>query len=176
MEAHLYPIDSIWENRTSSNASDLSKIISNGLSPHLSASEREVLNCRCVIFTEIIPRAAREIRRYPDFAICPDTASTHVRIAAILLMGVSGAKPIIELLAKDHTPTYWVKMRHRANLIYGLEVLALMAFIFTHRKVLRNSAVNAYIDNNNGLRALIRGDSDTAVIADMTAIFWRALQ
>ena len=64
----------------------------------------------------------------------------------------------------------------RANLIYGLELLALLAFIFMNRFALKNKSVNIYIDNNNALCALIRGDSNTAVIADMAACFWRLCQ
>ena len=44
------------------------------------------------------------------------------------------------------------------------------------RNVLRNSAIIAYIDNDSGLCALIRGDSNAAAIADMCEVFWRALQ
>ena len=142
----------------------------------LSEQEKAVLNWWCAVLTELKPRVARQIVHTPDFVIYSDAASTHVRIAAILFKGGSTGPPIIELLVKGRTPLFWIRMFHSTNLIYGLELLALLAFIYMNRFVLRNKSVNIYIDNNNALCALIRGDSNTAVIADMSACFWRLCQ
>ena len=98
------------------------------------------------------------------------------QIAAILFRGGQSGAPKIELLTKGKTPKYRIRLFHRTNLIYGLELLALLAFIFMNRNRLRNSSINAYLDNNNALCALIRGDSNTAIIADMVAVFWKVLQ
>ena len=64
----------------------------------------------------------------------------------------------------------------RANIIYGAELLAIWAFIFTIRDRMANYLVNIYLHNNDALGALIRGIRKSAVIADATAIFWRPLQ
>ena len=142
----------------------------------ISLRERAVLTWRCAIFHELHPRVTREVRRFPDFVLYSDAASTHSRIAAILFKGGQSGAPLIELLNKGSTPKFWTRLFHRTNLIYGLELLALLGFVFANRRRLRNSSINAYLDNNNALCALIRGDSNTAVIADMVAVFWMVLQ
>ena len=119
---------------------------------------------------------ARGIERYPDFVIYSDASATHARIAAALFRGGSSRRPITVLLANDQAPTFRVKMFRRGNLIYGFGDLALLSFIFRRRNAIRNSSVNAYLDEYNGICALIRGDINTAVIVDMAATFGRVLR
>ena len=142
----------------------------------LSHRERAVLIWWCAIFRELSPRITRDIKRFPDFVLYSDAASTRSQIAAILFKGGQSGPPKIELLTKGGTPKFWIRLFHRTNLIYGLELLALLGFIFANRHRLKGSSINAYLDNNNALCALIRGDSNTAVIADMVAVFWLVLQ
>ena len=142
----------------------------------LSHRERAVLIWRCAIPRELKPRITSDIKRFPDFVLYSDAASTMSQIAAILFKGGHSGSPKIELLTKGKTPKFWIRLFHRANLIYGLDLLALLGFIFANRHRLKGSSINAYLDNNNALCALIRGDSNTAVIADMVAVFWLVLQ
>ena len=144
--------------------------------PSLSTRERAVLIWRGAILNDLAPRITREVRRHPDFVLYTDAASTMSRIAAILFMGGKSGPPKIELLIKGRTQKFRIRLLHRANLIYGLDLLALLAFIFMNRNWLRNSSINAYLGNNNALCALIRGDSNAAIVADMVAVFWNVLQ
>ena len=75
---------------------------------------------------------------------------------------------------KDQTPLFWIRLIHRADLIFGPGLLALLAFVFMSRKRFRKSLENAYLGENSALFALVMGDSNTAAIADMAAFFWRA--
>ena len=86
------------------------------------------------------------------------------------------SQPKIGLLVVSQVPKYWATAFVRTNMIYGLEMLALLAFIFTMRHRLAGKSINIYIDNNNALCSLIRGDANTEIIAHMCATFWRALQ
>ena len=52
-------------------------------------------------------------------------------------------------------------------------MLAPLSFLRMHRHKLRNKTVNLYIDNNNVLTSLVRGDSSSDFIASMVACFWR---
>ena len=62
------------------------------------------------------------------------------------------------------------------NLIYGLELLALFLFLEESAAILQGSCCWVYIDNNKCLAALIRGDSNTDIIAVLVARFWRTVQ
>ena len=60
---------------------------------------------------------------------------------------------------------------------YGLEMLDLLAFIFTMGHRLAGKSIYIYIDNNNNaMLSLIRGDSDALIISHMTTAFWMGLQ
>ena len=83
--------------------------------------------------------------------------------------------PVVLLEARSNVPKVWVEAFRRTNLIYGLELSPLLGFVFMNMALLANRTVNIYIDNNNALAALIRGDSNTVIVADMAAVFWRAL-
>ena len=78
----------------------------------------------------------------------------------------------IILSAKSPTPRFRIKMFLRGSRIYGVEILALLAFIITSRLRFRDKAINCYIGENNALRALMKGDINTAAIAEMTAWFF----
>ena len=41
---------------------------------------------------------------------------------------------------------------------------------------LQGSSINCYLDNNNALAPLIKGDINTTIIAAMVATFWRLLR
>ena len=52
-------------------------------------------------------------------------------------------------------------------------MLAPLSFIWMKRHQLQNKSVNLYIDNNNVITSLVRGDSSNDLIAAMVACFWR---
>lgn len=127
------------------------------------------------ILTELRPKVTRSVSRFPDFVIYSDAATSSNRIAALLFTGGQKGDPIVLLEACSGVPKAWNEAFHKTNLIYGLELLALLGFIYMNRALLANCTVNIYIDNNNALASVIRGDSNTTIIADMVAVFWRAL-
>ena len=46
----------------------------------------------------------------------------------------------------------------------------------THQKLLSNSTCAIYLDSNNAIAALLRGDSCDSFIAAMVATFWKLAQ
>ena len=113
---------------------------------------------RCAIFKEIRCRITREIKRYPDFVIYSDAATTMSRIPAILFKGGQRGSPEIELLTKDRTPFSDSAIPPRKPNIC-LEILAPMGFICANRcGVGGNSSISAYLGSNNALCALTRGE------------------
>ena len=142
----------------------------------LEERERAVLSWWLAIPRELNPRILRSIERFPDFVIYSDAASTGHRMAALLFKGGRRGAPHILRAAASAAPKYWADAFSNTNLIYGLELLALLAFIYMLRFALKGCSINCYLDNNNSLSALIKGDSNTHVIAAMVATFWRVLQ
>ena len=63
-----------------------------------------------------------------------------------------------------------------ATLIYGLELLAVVAAIFSLMDFLRGKNVAIYVDNSNTKDALVRSYSPTKVINIIVQIFWACAQ
>ena len=143
-----------------------------------SLEEREfaALIWRLSILRETNPRILRSVRRFPDFVICSDAATTGNRLADLLVKGGQSGHPFILRAEAASAPEFWADAFHRTNRIYGLDLLALLAFIYMIRFVLNGSSINCYLDNNNALASLIKGDIDTTIIAAMVATFLRFLQ
>ena len=138
--------------------------------------EFAVLKWWLSILRDLNPRILRSIARFPDFVINSDASTTGNRLASLHFKGGQSGHPFILRSAAATSPEFCVEAFHRTNRIYGLEILALLAFIYMLRFVLKGSCVNCYLYNNNALASLIKGDSNTTIIAAMVAAFWRALQ
>ena len=54
--------------------------------------------------------------------------------------------------------------------------MALVAYVAQNKTKLRNCTIDIYLDNDNSNAALIRGDSDTEIIARLVCHFWRIAQ
>ena len=93
-----------------------------------------------------------------------DAASSTEKICAILFKGGQRERAI-EFVAKDRTPSFWIKAFDKTNLIYGLELLAPLDFITNNVKLFMNSTINLYLGNNNAIASLVRGDSSSCIIA-----------
>ena len=81
--------------------------------------------------------------------------------------------PALKTLCAAQVPTVWLYIFRHTCLIYGLELSALVAYFEDHALSLRGSCCWMYLDNNNFLAALFRGDSNTEVIAILAARFWQ---
>ena len=125
------------------------------------------------VLTNLSHRIPRKLSHPPDFVLYTDAASSTNRIAALLFQGPTKPPRILKL-AVSHVPTFWLKRFNRKNVIFGLEMLAPLAFLWANRHKLAGSSINLYIDNNNNvLTSLARGDSGTDLIAATIALFWR---
>ena len=124
------------------------------------------------VISSLKPRIPRPLCKGPDYVLYTDAATSTTRIDALLSQGNS-LPPVALILAVSRAPTSWIRRFHHKNLIFGLELLAPLAFIWQHRKLLSGEAINLYIDNNNVLTSLVRGDSTNSFIAAMVACFWR---
>ena len=64
--------------------------------------------------------------------------------------------------SREHHIRYWAHFPHRLYLYAPFSA--------------RKSSINVYMGNNNALSALIRCDSNAAIVADMDATLWRAVR
>ena len=138
----------------------------------LAKHEILTLNWWIDVLISLKPRIPRGPNTKPDFVLYTDAASSTNRIAALLFKGNSSPPTVLEL-TMSIVPSFWLKQFNPKNVIFGLEMLAALAFIWQFRFKLKGKALNLYIDNNNVLTTLVRGDSGTNFLAAMIACFWR---
>ena len=103
-----------------------------------------------------------------------DAATNPPKICALLFEGTASS-PLLSGCWTDDVPRQWVQLFHRTALIFGLELLALVAFFEQAAPDLADQCIWVYVDNNNVLAAISRGDSNTDVIAVLVARLWKTL-
>ena len=141
----------------------------------LSPYERSILEWWASIIAEFAPRLDSPRPLKPDWIIYTDAASTPARICALLFYG-NRTSPDLHSCFSSGVDVAWHYLFRHTNLIYGLELLALVLFFEETAPRLQGSCCWVYLDNNNCLAALIRGDSNTEIIAVLVARFWRTVQ
>ena len=109
-ETQTFPIDFVRQICTVSNARTRSKLYRRAYPPPNFPLAKEEFYDGGGRFSQISPRGWRGgVKRYPDFAIYPDASPTQTGIAAALFSGGISDNPIIEILAKDQTPSLRTK-------------------------------------------------------------------
>ena len=141
----------------------------------LSAIERDALRWWQSVIAEFTPRLAIPRPARADWLIYTDAATHPPTLCALLFKG-SSFSPVLDLCASQRTAVTWDYLFRNTALIYGLEMLALVSFFEDQAPRLRGSCCWVYLDSNNCLAALTRGDSNTDVIAVLVARFWRTVQ
>ena len=136
--------------------------------------------------TSIPPRIIRPRSPFPDYVLFTDASYEESPlvsgIAAILFRGASqfleGSRsrgqatlPVVAVYTRDATPDDIAHFRD-TSVIYGLELFAAVAAIFSLRYQLRGCSITVYIDNNAALSALIKGDSCSMKVARLIAFMW----
>ena len=141
----------------------------------LSRHERCAFEWWRAAIADFTPRIAVPILPIADWVIYTDAATEPPIICALLFNGKSRTPQLLKECAA-RVPVTWPYLFRRTALIYGLELLALVAFYEDHAPSIRGSSCWCYLDNNNCLEALVRGDSNTDVIAVLVARFWKLVQ
>lgn len=104
-----------------------------------------------------------------------DTATHPHKISALLFDGGASSISLAGQWADD-VPQNWVHLLRKTSLIFGLELLASVAFVEQVAPRLAGQCVWIYVDNNNVSEAISRGDSNTDVIAELVARLWETLR
>ena len=143
---------------------------------HLSAGKRLVCVCRARAISDFTPRLDIPRPRHPDWLIYTDAATDPPPLCALLFEGRRPTPRLRALCASTRVPATWQYLFRLTSLIYGLELLAIVLFMEDWVPFLQGRSCWIYLDNNNCLAVLVRGDSDTDAIAALVARFWHLAQ
>ena len=142
----------------------------------LSRHGRRTLEWRRRIIADFAPRIAVSLSPIADWVIYTDAASEPPAICA-RLFGAKSKRPKMKKECAAGVPVTWPYLFRKTTLIYGLELLSILAFFDDHAPSLRWSRCWVYMGNNNNcLSAIVRGDSNTDIIAVLVARFWQLAQ
>ena len=132
--------------------------------------ERDSLRWWDEVASEFAPRLAIPRSARADWLIYTDAATEPTTICALIPHGNSSSPQLDTCYDQRLSAARGYLFRHTA-LIYGMELLSLVAFFETHSPRLRGGCCWVYLDNNNCLADLTRGDSNTDTIAVIVARF-----
>ena len=104
-----------------------------------------------------------------------DAATHPPKLCALLFNATARETDLVGEWTADVFEQRCFLFRHTA-LIFGLELLAVVAFFEQLAPKLAGQCVWVYVDNNNVLAAITRGDSNTDVAAVLVAKLWNTLQ
>lgn len=110
-----------------------------------------------------------------DWIVYTDAATGPPSLCALLFDGKAKSSQL-RTECSDRAPVTWSYLFRKTALIVGLELIALLAYFEDFAPSLRGKSCWVYLDNNNCLDALVRGDSNTDVIAVLVARFWQLAQ
>ena len=113
----------------------------------------------------------------PDVVIYTDVA-TSTRIVAALVIdanSLSNTRNFDILWAETSDPTRGETFASAA-LIYGLEILAILAKLVASAAFLWGGDVTFYIDNSNCANALVSVCTKTTAVGRMVKLFWPQIQ
>ena len=138
---------------------------------HLSAGGRLVFVWWARSIADFTPRLATPRPRRPGWLIYTDAATDPPSLCALLFEGRRPTPRQRTLCASTRVPVTWPNLFRLTSLIYGLGLLSIVLFVEDWAPILQGSSCWIYLDNNNCLSALVRGDSDTDAIAALVARF-----
>ena len=124
-----------------------------------------------------VPRAVELHPTTPDVIIYTDAAtSTRILAAVAIEPSTYSALGSFSALLSEVADPVWETIFCETTLIYGLELLAVVATIFALKDFLRGKNVTFYVDNPNTKDAMVKGFSLTKVINILIQIFWAFAQ
>ena len=96
-------------------------------------------------------------------------------MCALLFHG-GRSPPDFHTACAARAPTIWSYFCRFTALIYGLDFLALALFFEDRAAFLKGPCCWVYLGNNNCLASLVRGGSNTGIIAILVARCWQLVQ
>ena len=132
------------------------------------------------------PRIIRNRKPFPDYVLFTDASYEPEPLvsmmASILFRGPPGALeggrggcpkllPVVAVYTRNATAAD-IAHFNETSVIYGLELYAVVASVFSLRYQLQGKTLSIYIDNNAALSALIKGDSCSIRVGRLISFLW----
>ena len=138
-------------------------------SDQLSDAEKNTFSLWEAAIAEFTPRIALPRPRMPRWLIYMDAASAQAHLCALLFKGDTAAIRLEKAVLSPGCGRAALSFP-RTNLIYGVELSALVLFFEDWAPLLKGSRCWVYLDNNC-LAASVCGDSNAEIIAALVARF-----
>ena len=143
----------------------------------LSADELGLLARRAASITAARPRSVYLKSHLPEVVIYTDAATSTALIAAVIIDVANFAKgPAFDAVLIERVDMTWFGIFAETNVIYGLEMLAVIATIFALRDCIAGRKVTIYVGDSNTKDALVNGYSNSPIIDNPVKIFWAFAQ
>lgn len=125
------------------------------------------------------PYATSRHARYsnaPDIVMFADAATSARIIAAVTIIrdDFLRGESVYEVLTLS-TGKHWEELFDSTNLIYGLEMLALLTKLYQRNEDQMGENITFHIDNGNAFEALVKNNAKPTVITAMTHLIWHRL-
>ena len=145
--------------------------------PVLTTKEVRILQRWRTSIANLASRAVRPQRDKPDWVVFTDAATSASIIAAVAINRDEFANnERIRQVYATKTGEYWVRLFETTNLIYGLEMLALLATLYIPNTPLRNQNATFHIDNKNAFGAVVKNNSKSTIITAMAQLIWHKIR
>ena len=144
--------------------------------PQPSGREKRILQWRPSALPNMGPRQVRDRSGRPDMVVFTDAASSTSIIAAVTINRTQFIQDETICEARySTTGKQWETLFDSTNLIYGLEMLALLAILYRPNNLLYGKNATFHIDNGNALEAAVKNNARPLAIVAMTQLVWRRL-
>ena len=141
----------------------------------LTSSELAVFQWWGKVVRSFSPRVCIPRSQYCDWVVYTGAATSPPRLCALRFAGAMRETRQVQQLSSS-APTIWQYLFRKTCLIFGLELLALVAFLEESAACFAGHSIWFYMDSNNSLSAMTRGDSNTAIIAVPVGRAWCLIQ
>ena len=144
--------------------------------PLLTEKDRRILQWWVVALKNLTPRRVTKRTDRPDIIMFTDAATSTRIIAAVTIVRDDfitneSVKEVLTLTTGKH----WGRLFDSTNLIYGLEMLALLTKLYQSNEDLIDKNITFHIDNRNAFDALVKNSAKPTVITAMTHLIWHRL-
>ena len=145
--------------------------------PLISPAEMNLLSWWTTTLADMGPRVVRPRTNMAELVIFTDAATKTMTIAAVTVTRTTFKRDeSISLVQDSVVGKYWEATFDKTSLIYGLEMLALLARLWGPNPDLVGKAIIFHIDNKNAFEAIIKNNARPSVITATTHLIWHRIR
>ena len=139
----------------------------------LSDREQRSLRWWCTMLRQMKPRKITPKPDKPEYVVFTDAATkTGIMAAIVIERATFGRTNNLSMVWEASPGPHWNTLFDKTSLIYGLEMLAFLALLWTPDPPFRGKTVTFHLDNENAVKALIKNNAKPDIITAMTHLAW----